>query len=423
MTPHHLVFLDGVTGFLGRWTLFWFLEELKDERVAVLIRPKAKGEKAQAEAQARLDQILSSIGMTSERERVTVIPGDLKQPEFGNPEALADLQAASWLHMAGDVTFRKLGDKSSLVNNLDFTVNFIEAAANAPHRPQTVCHTSTFYVFEKAGTPEDAFQVPEAFHDPSAMEHHNAYGYSKLKAEIYLQSLVDSGSLPFNLLIYRPDIVMHHIPVPEVAQRNPGLITDDFKVTYQLMAAILGRVNLQIPNGPALNRPIPYLPVDPRSQGYISDVDGITKAIMQLTTLHADGGLAPEQGYSIFQLVNRWQPLSNGFMRQVCERIDPETVQRVTEVMPETFRTEVLPSLSWWEKLYYTNLIDPFVGYMNRPRTIADTSHVDAVLGEDWHNLHPAHGLDIAQWLESGCRQALEKDFGRNLTGRVPAAG
>ncbi len=411
----HLVFLDGVTGFLGRWTLFWFLEELPQEQVAVLIRPQAKGEKAQADAQARLDQILGSIGMVSERERVTVIPGDLKQPNFGNPEAIQNLQAASWLHMAGDVTFRKLGDKGSLVTNLDYTVNFIEAAANASHVPQTVCHTSTFYVFEKAGTPDDEFQVPEAFHDPAQMEHHNAYGYSKLKAEMYLQSLVESKSLPYNLLIYRPDIIMHHIPVPEVAQRNPGLITDDFKVTYQLMAAVLGRVSLQIPNGPSLNRPIPYLPVNPDSQGYISDVDGITKAIMQITTLYADGGLSPEEGYAIFQLVNRWRPLSNSFIREVCERIDPERVSQVKQVLPETFRQEILPGLSWWEKLYYSNLIDPFVGYMDRPKTIADTTHVDEVLGEEWHNLHPAHNLDIAQWLESGCRQAIEKDFGQKL--------
>lgn len=416
-SQQHLVFLDGVTGFLGRWTLFWFLEELKDERVAVLIRPRARGEKAQADVQTRLDQVLRSIGMLSERHRVTAIPGNLKQPDFGNPDAIAALQASCWLHMAGDVTFRKLGDKSSLVNNLDYTINFIETAATAPHRPHTLCHTSTFYVFEKQGTPDDVFHVAEAFHDPAQMQHHNAYGYSKLKAEAYLQSLVETGALPFNLLIFRPDIIMHHIPVPEVARRNPGLITDDFKVTYQLVAAILGRIKLQIPNGPSLDKPLSYLPINPKSEGYISDVDGITKAIMQLATLHAEGGLTLENGYSIFHLVNRWRPISNRFIREICEANEPELTRQVKEVLPTTFQQDILPHLAWWEKLYYTNLIEPFIGYMDRPKTIASTANVDALLGEHWHNLHPIHHVDIAKWLEIGGRQAIEKDFGANLTG------
>jgi hypothetical protein len=407
----HIAFMDGVTGYLGRWTLFWFLEELLDERVAVLIRPKAKGDKAQADAERRLKQILDSIGKTSESHRITVVPGNLKEPFLGNQDALASLRADCWLHIAGDVTFKKLGDPSSLVQNLDYTVNFVEAALHSPYPPRTLCHTSTFYVFEKKGGPEISFSVPEDFHSVDEMEHHNAYGYSKLKAEEYLRSLVQSGSLPFKLLIFRPDIIMHHIPVPEVSKYNPGLITDDFKVTYQLLAAILGQAKIKIPNGPTISQPLKYLPVNPQSISYMSDVDSVTKAMMQLTTLFAHGG-SLDQGYQIFHLVNRWQPISNQFFRQICEFYDPEMTAKVKDVLPGAFHSQVLPSLPWHERLYYENLIEPFVGYMDRPCTIAETGNVDSLLGETWHNLHPAHGVDISQWLLIGLRQAIEKKFG-----------
>ncbi|MDX2272695.1 MAG: SDR family oxidoreductase [Cyanobacteriota bacterium] len=408
----HIVFMDGVTGYLGRWTLFWFLTELPDERVAVLIRPQEKGEKAQADAQRRLLKVLDSIGLASQRERVTVIPGELSSPYLGNPEAMGSLQADCWLHMAGDVTFKKLGDKTSLVTNLDYTVNFIETAAATQHIPRTVCHTSTFYVFEKAGDPDGEYTVPEAFHDLAEMDHHNAYGYSKLKAETYLQSLVESGSLPFNLLIFRPDIIMHHIPVKEVSAYNPGLITDDFKVVYQLMAAMLGRTKIKLPNGPTINSPLKYIPVNENTVLNISDADSVTKAMMQLAVLFGDGGMTPDLGYQIFHLVNRWRPIPIRFIRELCEATEPDKAKLVTQVTPDQFKKDILPKLSMMDKIYYTNLIEPFVGYMNRARTHALTDHVDALLGENWHHLHPDHGVDLADWLERGARQALDKDFG-----------
>lgn len=409
-SQRHIAFIDGVTGYLGRWTLFWFLEELLDERVAVLIRPKAKGDQAQFDAENRLDQVLAAIGKTSERHRITVIPGTLSEPSFGNEEALDFLQSDCWLHIAGDVTFKKLGKSSSLVHNVDYTRNFVEAALSARYTPRVLCHTSTFYVFEKKGTPEDSYFVPEDFHQEEDMEHHNAYGYSKLKAETYLHSLVKSEALPFKLIVFRPDIIMHHIPVPAVAKYNPGLITDDFKVAYQVLAAILGQVKIKFASGPTLAQPLEYLPVHPKSISYMSDVDSVTKAMMQLTTLFADGSL--NESYKVFHLVNRWQPISTQFYFQACELYDQEGSGKVKNILPDVFRSEVLPKLLWHERLYYENFIEPFVGYMERPCTVAATDHVDSLLGESWHNLHPAHGVDINQWLRIGVQQAIEKKFG-----------
>ncbi len=412
MTGQNVVFLDGVTGYLGRWTLFWYLTELRDERVAVLIRPGKRGDKAKGDANERLERVLASIGLSDQRHRVTAIPGELGKADFGNREAIGSLRADCWIHMAGDITFKKLGDKSSLVTNRDYTVNFIEAARHTKSVPRTVCHTSTFYTFEKANEPDGEFDVPEQFHDPAEMVHHNAYGYSKLEAETYLRDCVRAKNLPFNLLIFRPDIIMHHVPVKEVAEYNPGLITDDFKVIFQLLAAYVGRTKIKIPGGPSIDSPLKYIPVSLDTVLNISDVDSVTKAMMQIAVLFGDGGRVPEDGHQLFHLVNRWRPLPIRFIRELSETVDPEKTGKVQQVSPQQFKAEVLPKLSWMEKLYYTNFVEPFIGYMHRARTHASTANVDDLLGDDWHNFHPVHGLDVATWLEAGVRQAIDKDFG-----------
>lgn len=413
MTKHNTVFLDGVTGFLGRWTLFWYLEQLQDERIAVLIRPEKLGDKAQENVDQRLDQVLASIGMSSERHRVTAIPGNLNSSLLGNADALNDLQADCWFHMAGDVTFKKLGDKRSLTTNLDYTVNFIDAAAQAQYKPRTVCHTSTFYVFEKANNPEGEYVVPEAFHDPAEMDHHNAYGYSKLKAESYLKSLVDSEELPFNLLVFRPDIIMHHIPVVEVEARNPGLIVDDFKVVYQLLAAVIGRLQIKIPNGPSLKKPLKYLPVYMDGVLNISDVDSVTKAMMQVALLCSDQSYKTETGAKIFQFVNRWQPIPSQFIHDLIKETIPEILDSVELVSIQEYQEQIIPKLSWSEQFYYGNLIDPFLGYIHRAKTHAITANVDDLLGEEWHNFHPRNNVDQAKWLALGAMNAIEQDFGQ----------
>jgi hypothetical protein len=136
--------------------------------------------------------------------------------------------------------------------------------------------------------------------------------------------------------------------------------------------------------------------------------------MMQLAVLFGDGGMTPDQGYQIFHIVNRWQPISIQFIRELCETVEPERSQLVKQLPPDAFRADIFPQLSWIEKLYYTNFIEPFVGYMNRARTHTTTANVDALLGEDWHNFHPNHQVNLSQWLELGGRQALEKDFGQN---------
>ena len=407
----HLVFLDGVTGYLGRWTLFWLLDELPDERFAVLIRPETRGAGGAADAGRRLDAVLESIGMASERHRITPVAGDLSTPLFGNPEAVAALRAPVWMHIAGDVRFVKLGTRRSSERNRGQTATFLDAARRAGGVPTTVCHTSTFYAFERVGTPRDRYTVPEDFLDPGEMQHHNGYGASKLEAETLLREEVRAGALPFKLLVFRPDVIAHHIPAPAVARRNPGLLVDDFRVMFGLLAALMGR-----PEGASAGGAVAgavggsagrYLPVDSATPLYASDVDSTTRAMANLAVLFGDGGLPLDGGYRVFNLANRWQPLTCGDLRAICAALDPAATAAVRHVSLEEFRTTVRPRLSAEERLYYTTFIEPFVGYLNRPRTDPRTANVDAVLGEDWHLLHPGHGRDARAWLAGGVRAAL----------------
>lgn len=411
----HVVFMDGATGYLGRWTLFWLLEELADERVAVLIRPRSHGSEAHADVERRLDEVLRSIGMQSERKRVSAIPGDLALPSLGNSAALDDLRAAVWLHVAGDVRFKPRGDATVSSANAGHTANFFESAAAAKHRPRAVCHTSTFYVHAKHGASDDIYQVPEEFLPPDQMEHDNAYGHSKLQAESYLAEHARRGAWPFRVLMFRPDIVAHHIPVSEVARHRPGLLVDDYKMIFQLVAALLGRSPDGVGAGGDLG-PMPrlkYLPADVDTRVYTSDVDSITRAMAQLALLSGDGGagFGAVDRYRVFNLVNRWNPFTVGTLLNLCQSLEGECASAVEVVPAHQFWTELLPCLAPADRLKYAALVEPFAAYLTRPTTEASTRNVDDILGTGWHNLHPRHGHDIAAWFRSGVQAAFPSFF------------
>jgi len=416
----HVVFLDGVTGYLGRWTLFWLLQDTTDATVAVLIRPSEKGDKALASAQRRLMGVLEQIGMTHQAHRVQVIPGDLSAPFFGNRALVEAMRADAWLHVAGDVRFKKLGDPSLTKENRDHTIHFIETARQTKYPPRLFAHTSTFFVFEKSGTPDDTFYVPEEFHDPKLMEHHNAYGYSKMEAETYIHEQIRSGSLPFRVIILRPDIIMHHIPVPAIQVQKPGLLVDDYKVVFQLAAAILGKTEVKLKDGPSLDQPLRYIPCGPGTQMNVSDVDTVTRAMAWLTVLH--GGRTADIGrYKIYNLVNRWHSIEVSHFRELFRKLKPEAADSVRYLPNEEFKRTIWPTLSFGEQIYYHNYIFPFEGYMDRPRTIPITQNVDEILGDDWHYLNPVHKVNFEQWITDGFRHAMQQNFGEKTPVLAPA--
>jgi nucleoside-diphosphate-sugar epimerase len=313
-----------------------------------------------------------------------------------------------WLHVAGDVRFKPLGDVSVSSTNRDHTANFLSAARTATHRPRAVAHTSTFYVHARRGGASDVYHVPEDFLPPEEMEHDNAYGHSKLQAETYLREQVRTRDLPFRLLVFRPDIVAHHIPVDEVARHRLGLLVDDFKMIFQLIASMLGAGA-----GPAAV--LEYLPADLQTRVYTSDVDSIARGMAQLALLSGDGGagFGSSERYRVFNLVNRWEPLTVGLLRDVCESLGGGRTSHTQVVPAERFWTELLPQLPPAVRLLYATLVEPFATYLTRPTTLASTRNVDAVLGETWHNLHPAHGRDITHWFRSGVLAAFPALYAR----------
>ncbi len=415
MAKSHIAFLDGVTGYLGRWTLFWLLAETTDATVAVLIRPKEGGDKAMASAQNRLLTVLDTIGMRSQAHRVQVIPGDLSEPFFGNRTLVENMRADAWIHMAGDVRFKKLGDTSLTKQNRDHTIHFVETARQTAHPPQVLCHTSTFYVFEQQGTPEDTFYVPEDFHDPAKMHHHNAYGFSKMEAETYIHEQIKTGALPFRVVVLRPDIIMHHIPLPEITQYRPGLLVDDYKVVFQLAAAVLGKTEVKLQNGPTVDQPLQFIPCGLGTQMNVSDVDTVTRAMAQIAIIHG-GHISDIDQYRVYHLANRWQSIEVSYFRHLFAKVNPAAAEHLRYMDVDQFKREVWPKLTFGEQIYYHNYIFPFEGYMNRPRTIPITANVDALLGPDWHLLNPVHGLDFEAWVTEGFRHALAQNFGEKVT-------
>jgi hypothetical protein len=179
-------------------------------------------------------------------------------------------------------------------------------------------------------------------------------------------------------------------------------VVDDYRTIFQLLAALLGEPG-------ASDGDLTYLPADLQTRIYTSDVDSIARGMAQLAVLSGDGGagFGAKARYRVFNLVNRWQPLTIGMLRDACESPNFRRKRQVEVVPAERFWTHVLPSLPLVDRLRYAALIEPFAAYLTRPTTEASTRNVDEVLGTAWHNLHPSHARDVTPWFRSGVQAAF----------------
>ena len=191
----HAVFLDGVTGYLGRWTLFWLLEELPDERIAVLIRPRSRGGAARSDLEQRLDDALRCIGKQSERDRISVMPGDLALPSFGNPALLQDLRAAVWVHLAGDVRFKPLGGHNRIEHQPrpDHELPSRRRPDGNPPAESRLPHLDVLRPRERVAA--ERHQVPKISR-PEAMEHDNASAIPTPGRDVPPRQVLITGGLP-----------------------------------------------------------------------------------------------------------------------------------------------------------------------------------------------------------------------------------
>ncbi|MEU7055959.1 thioester reductase domain-containing protein [Streptomyces sp. NPDC046197] len=184
--PPRRILLTGATGFLGSHMLLDLLRH-SDAHVYCLVR--AADEKA---AVARLGEALQSYRLpwSSEvRRRVTVLPGDIRQPRLG----LTDEQWHTLAHeldsvvgVAAAVDFLR-GYHSLRGSNVLGALTLAELAATG--RPKPLHHISSIAVFNEIGITSMGEDDPLAHADRLI----SGYDQSKWTAEVALRRARDHG--------------------------------------------------------------------------------------------------------------------------------------------------------------------------------------------------------------------------------------
>ncbi|MET8244304.1 thioester reductase domain-containing protein [Streptomyces sp. NPDC005202] len=184
--PPRRVLLTGATGFLGSHMLLDLLRH-SDAHVYCLVR--AADEEA---AVARLGEALRSYRLpwSSEvRRRVTVLPGDIRQPRLGLSDELWHMLAHeldSVVGVAAAVDFLR-GYQSLRGSNVLGALTLAELAATG--RPKPLHHISSIAVFNEVGITSMGEDDPLAHVDRLI----SGYDQSKWAAEVALRRVRDHG--------------------------------------------------------------------------------------------------------------------------------------------------------------------------------------------------------------------------------------
>ncbi|MGV9640881.1 thioester reductase domain-containing protein [Streptomyces sp. NPDC003514] len=184
--PPRRVLLTGATGFLGSHILLDLLRH-SDAHVYCLVR--AADEEA---AVARLGEALKKYALpwSSEvRRRVTVLPGDIREPRLGLSGELWDRLAGqldSVVSVAAAVDFLR-GYPSLRASNVLGALTLAELAATG--RPKPLHHISSVAVFNEVGIPSMGEDDPLAHIDRLVA----GYDQSKWAAEVALRRARDHG--------------------------------------------------------------------------------------------------------------------------------------------------------------------------------------------------------------------------------------
>ncbi|MGC9539699.1 thioester reductase domain-containing protein [Streptomyces sp. UG1] len=184
--PPRRVLLTGATGFLGSHMLLDLLRH-SDAHVHCLVR--AADEEA---ATARLGEALGSYGLpwSSEvRRRITVLPGDIRDPRLGLSDDLWHTLAHeldSVVSVAAAVDFLR-GYQSLRTSNVLGALTLAELAATG--RPKPLHHISSIAVFNEVGIPSMGEDDPLAHIDRLVA----GYDQTKWAAEVALRRARDHG--------------------------------------------------------------------------------------------------------------------------------------------------------------------------------------------------------------------------------------
>ncbi|AZQ39752.1 NAD-dependent epimerase/dehydratase family protein [Streptomyces cyaneochromogenes] len=184
--PPRRVLLTGATGFLGSHMLLDLLRH-SDAHVYCLVR--AADEEA---AVTRLGEALKGYALpwSSEvRRRITVLPGDIRQPRLGLPDDLWNTLAHeldSIVGVAAAVDFLR-GYQSLRTSNVLGALTLAELAATG--RPKPLHHISSIAVFNEVGIPSMGEDDPFAHIDRLVA----GYDQTKWAAEVALRRARDHG--------------------------------------------------------------------------------------------------------------------------------------------------------------------------------------------------------------------------------------
>lgn len=184
--PPRRILLTGATGFLGSHMLLDLLRH-SDAHVYCLVR--AADEEA---AVTRLGEALKGYALpwSSEvRRRITVLPGDIRQPHLGLPDDLWTTLAHeldSIVGVAAAVDFLR-GYQSLRTSNVLGALTLAELAATG--RPKPLHHISSIAVFNEVGIPSMGEDDPLAHIDRLVA----GYDQTKWAAEVALRRARDHG--------------------------------------------------------------------------------------------------------------------------------------------------------------------------------------------------------------------------------------
>ncbi|MFC5216491.1 thioester reductase domain-containing protein [Streptomyces coerulescens] len=184
--PPSRILLTGATGFLGSHMLLDLLRH-SDAHVYCLVR--AADEEA---AVARLGEALKNYALpwSSEvRRRVTVLPGDIRQPHLGLSDDVWNTlthELDSVVSVAAAVDFLR-GYQSLRGSNVLGALTLAELAATG--RPKPLHHISSIAVFNEVGIPSMGEDDPLAHIDRLVA----GYDQTKWAAEVALRRARDHG--------------------------------------------------------------------------------------------------------------------------------------------------------------------------------------------------------------------------------------
>lgn len=212
------LFVTGATGFLGAYLTLHLLKQT-DAQLICLARSKS-GVSAAERVSQRLQRLLSgalnsderfNVGFEEIASRISVVDGDLRQPQFGlSDKMFRSLQADAIWHCAADVDFAESRRRQIMDTNFVGTCHVL-AFAKANAIPE-LNYVSTAYVCgDRSG---EIAEVPA----DTAFPVNNAYEESKRLCE---QAVRDSG---LRYRLFRPAIIVGHSRTLEV-DSSSGLYT------------------------------------------------------------------------------------------------------------------------------------------------------------------------------------------------------